>query len=429
MDINKLYSIFRASEGVNTDSRTLREGELFFALRGENFDGNLYAAKALEAGAVAAVVDEDAPGDDPRLIRVASPLGTLKQLAAFHRENVLGGKRLPVIGLTGTNGKTTTKELIRTALSAKFTVSATEGNLNNEIGVPLSVLKITPWTEIAIIEMGASHPDDLVPLLEVSRPDYGLITNVGKAHLQGFGSFDGVKKAKGKLYDYLAANGGTAFLYAPDPVLSEMAEERGLNPVLYGDGGYEVLPVTVSEPFLRISFGDTVLRTNLVGTYNVPNVLAALGIASYFGVQEKDAMGAISSYVPSNNRSQMVRTENNTVIEDAYNANPSSMKVALSNLGSIAHPKKAVCLGNMGELGADSLQEHKALLEIIDSMALEGVFLVGAEFRKVLDGRGYPCFDSSDELKVYLEEHPLSGALVLVKGSRSTRMERILPAL
>lgn len=428
MDIKELYKVFRSSEGVNTDSRTLRSGELFFALRGENFDGNLYAEKALEGGAVAAVVNEDAPGDDPRLVRVSSPLQTLKELAAYHRENVLMDKRLPVIGLTGTNGKTTTKELIRSALSAKFRVSATEGNLNNEIGVPLSVLKISPETEIAIIEMGASHPDDLVPLLEVARPDYGLITNVGKAHLLGFGSYEGVKRAKGKLYDYIAANGGTIFLNAGDKVLAEMASERGLSPVLYGNSGYEILPVTVSEPFLRISFGDIVLRTNLVGAYNVPNVLAALKIADYFGVPKEDAMAAISAYVPSNNRSQMVKTERNIVIEDAYNANPSSMKVALSNFESIVHPRKAVCLGNMGELGEDSGAEHRALLEILSSMTLDHIFLVGEEFRKTAEDR-YPCFVSSDELKEYLEKNPLSGALVLVKGSRSTRMERVLPAL
>ncbi len=425
MTIDSLYSLFLSSNGVSTDTRTLQPGQIFFALKGENFNGDTYAAAALEKGAAIAVVSESCEGDDPRFVRVPDTLETLKALAAHHRRQL----DIPVIGLTGTNGKTTTKELIRTVLSVRYKVTATKGNLNNDIGVPLSVLSIRPEAEIAVIEMGANHPDDIGRLTPVSQPDYGLITNVGKAHLLGFGSFEGVKKAKGMLYDYLAEHGGTAFLNVDDPDLTEMTLERHLPVIRYGlqYDNAEILPLEPEHPFLRLSLGGITVETGLVGAYNAVNVLAALAVGAQFGVDPEDGAKAISAYEPHNNRSEMTRTADNTVIADAYNANPSSMKVALDNLEAFSAPRKAVLLGMMGELGAESLKEHQALVDRLSAMNLDKVYLVGEEFRRT--GTSFPCFATSADLAAYLGEHPLKGYTILLKGSRSTAMEKILPVL
>ena len=425
MTIDSLYSLFLSSNGVSTDTRTLQPGQIFFALKGENFNGDTYAAAALEKGAAIAVVSESCEGDDPRFVRVPDTLETLKALAAHHRRQL----DIPVIGLTGTNGKTTTKELIRTVLSVRYKVTATKGNLNNDIGVPLSVLSIGPEAEIAVIEMGANHPDDIGRLTPVSQPDYGLITNVGKAHLLGFGSFEGVKKAKGMLYDYLAEHGGTAFLNVDDPDLTEMTLERHLPVIRYGlqYDNAEILPLEPEHPFLRLSLGGITVETGLVGAYNAVNVLAALAVGAQFGVDPEDGAKAISAYEPHNNRSEMTRTADNTVIADAYNANPSSMKVALDNLEAFSAPRKAVLLGMMGELGAESLKEHQALVDRLSAMNLDKVYLVGEEFRRT--GTSFPCFATSADLAAYLGEHPLKGYTILLKGSRSTAMEKILPVL
>jgi len=433
MKIEEIYARFRQSAGVNTDTRTLQPGQMYVALKGENFDGNAFAMKALEAGASFAVVNRTVPDEDPRLIKVDDTLQALKDLAALHRNVCLGeGRRLPVIGLTGTNGKTTTKELIRTVLAAKYKVVATEGNLNNEIGVPLSVLKFGPETEIGIIEMGASHPEDLRPLLAVAQPSHGLITNVGKAHLEGFGSFDGVKHAKGRLYDYLKEHAGTAFVNADDPVLKDMLKERDLKAVGYGVSleGVKILPSSPREPFLRMELDGRLIRTHLVGAYNAANVLAALRIGRYFDVPADGAVAAIEAYIPSNNRSQLLKTERNSVIVDAYNANPSSMKVALDNL-SLVEGRKVALLGDMRELGADSAAEHLAVVSRLEG--LDAAFLVGEEFAKAAAQVKAACpvrtFGTSAELTAYLTEHPLEGCTVLVKGSHSTQMEKTIPAL
>ncbi len=429
----KLYDLFRASAGVNTDTRTIKPGQLFFALKGENFDGNAYALQALAAGASHAVVSDTLEAEDPRLVKVPDTLAALKELAAWHRNHVCGDRHLPVIGLTGTNGKTTTKELIRAVLAAKYKVVATEGNLNNDIGVPLSVLKITPDTDIAVIEMGASHPDDIAALTPVSQPDFGLITNVGKAHLLGFGSFEGVKRAKGQLYDYIEASGESVFINADDPVLTEMAAERSLITIPYGirQQGAEILPVTAEHPLLRIRLSGRVINTHLAGVYNATNVLAAIAVGRHFGVSFADAVAAVEAYVPANNRSQMARTERNLLIEDAYNANPSSMAAALESFSAIREPRKVVLLGDMRELGADSLAEHRAVVRRLAGMDLEKVCLVGEEFTKSVaeEGAAFSCYPSSDALCEALQAQPLEGCTVLVKGSRGIRMEKVIPAL
>ena len=456
MDIEKLYEIYRSCGcKVSTDSRAIKGGELFFALKGENFDGNAYAPKALEAGAAKAVVSADSNLEGPDYIPVEDTLAALQQLGRFHRDNIFGKDRhLTVIGLTGTNGKTTTKELIREVLSKKYRVAATQGNLNNDIGVPLTILAMGQDTEIAVVEMGASHPDDIQKLVKVSAPDYGLITNVGKAHILGFGSFEGVKAAKGALYDFISSNSGTIFLNADDAILVEMASERpDISIVPYGVNYWNtiVLPSDETHPFLRIALPEDigseaesqnlpVVETKLVGAYNAPNVLAAISVGLHFGVSLEDAIEAVSAYEPANKRSQMVHTELNTLIVDAYNANPSSMAVALESFAAVRAQRKAVMLGQMGELGVISLESHIEVLNTVND--LPEVFLTGEEFAKAIKevyGRepeeGLPVregliwFRDSALLAKYLTEHPIKGAVILVKGSRSQEMEKVIPAL
>ncbi len=441
MDIQKLYSLFKECSRVTTDSRNISGGELFIALKGENFNGNEFALKALEAGAKYAVVDQGstaAVSGDERIVPVPDTLEALQALGRHHRENTfVNGKRLTVIGLTGTNGKTTTKELITLVLSAKYNVTATRGNLNNDIGVPLSLLTIDDKTELAVIEMGANHPDDISRLVGVSEPDFGLITNVGRAHLLGFGSFEGVKRAKGQLYDYLAAHGGQAFVNTDDPDLTAMAANR------WPSGGYvpyglslmkaKTLPSSAEHPFLRMRLpGGLVIETHLAGAYNATNVAAALAVGLHFGVSLEEGIKAIEGYIPKNNRSQMEKTERNILIEDAYNANPTSMAAALDNLVQVEADRKVALLGDMRELGDESLAEHQKVLSQVLSMGLDFVCLVGEEFRKALIGKEKDnvfWFADSEELAAWLRANPVSGATILVKGSRGIQMEKALPEL
>ena len=471
MDVQRLYSAFLECGRVTTDSRAISGGEMFFGLKGENFDGNEYALKALEAGARYAVVDEGstaAASGDARLIVVPDTLEALQALARHHRENTfVDGKRLTVIGLTGTNGKTTTKELITRVLSVKYNVTSTQGNLNNDIGVPLSVLNINSETQLAVIEMGANHPDDIEKLVKVCEPDYGLITNVGKAHLLGFGSFEGVKKAKGKLYDYISEHGGSIFLNADDENLAAMAAERkGLKVIEYGIGYWNamVLPSDADHPFVRMAIPDSVaepveakegtenllcLETHLAGSYNANNIAAAIAVGLHFGVSLEDAIQAVSEYIPKNNRSQLEKTDRNILIEDAYNANPTSMAAALDNLATVQAAHKAVMIGDMRELGTESVAEHIAILKKLALMDLDLVCLVGEEFGKALGTIPEPAegplvrqcsptiemasntkwFPTSDDLAAWLKENPIANHTILIKGSRGIRMEKILPEL
>lgn len=450
MELDRLYTIFKECSGVTTDSRNISGGELFFALKGENFDGNDYAVKALESGAAYAVVSEDsqdrilsAAGSlCDRIIPVRNTLETLQALARYHRSmTFVNGKPLTVIGLTGTNGKTTTKELIRAVLSVRYNVTATEGNLNNSIGVPLTLLKIDDRTEIAVVEMGASHPGDIKELVSVCLPNYGLITNVGKAHLLGFGSLEGVMKAKGELYDYIQRTADKAFLNTDNPLLCRMASERpDLQVIPYGVAysGAEILPSSPEKPFLRMRIpsadGKIEVTTALVGAYNADNVMAALAVGAEFGISTEDAAAAIGKYVPANNRSQMTDTGKNVLILDAYNANPTSMEAALDNFSAMESEHKAVMLGNMLELGTDSVQEHVNVIRKLEKMNLDAVYLVGEEFEKALSGVAVSdgnvlSFRDSDALAAYLAENALSGFTILVKGSRGSRMEKVLPCL
>ena len=447
MEIISIYNKFKECGVVTTDTRTLKGGEMFFALKGENFDGNEYALKALELGARYAVVNKSAAvaaSDDPRLVKVDDTLKTLQDLARWHRSmTFVDGKPLTVIALTGTNGKTTTKELIREVLSVKYRVTATEGNLNNSIGVPLTLLRINSETQLAVVEMGASHPGDIKELVEIALPNYGLITNVGKAHLLGFGNFEGVKKTKGELYDYLRRTADKVFINVDNPHLCQMASERNLlsDPerpysllLPYGldyQGGV-VLFSDEKHPFLRILCGGVLINTNLVGSYNADNVMAAIAVGVHFGVSFEDAVKAIEAYVPSNNRSQMTKTENNTLIVDAYNANPTSMAAALENFSNVSAKCRIAMLGDMLELGEDSAAEHKTVVQSALSRGFCKVFFVGKEFgavASVAEGSSAMFFNTSDELAEYLRANPVKDATVLIKGSRGTRMEKVLPVL
>ena len=465
MVIIDIYKKYKECGGrVTTDTRTLKGGEMFFALKGENFDGNEYALKALDAGAAYAVVNassEVAKSDDPRLIKVEDTLKTLQELARWHRSMIfVDGRPLPVLALTGTNGKTTTKELIREVLSMKYRVAATEGNLNNSIGVPLTLLKMAPDTQIAVVEMGASHPGDIKELVDIALPNFGLVTNVGKAHLLGFGSFEGVMATKGELYDYLRRTSDKVFINVDNPYLCRMASERNLQsdperpyslllPYGLDYQRASVLPADAEHPYLRIALSASmsssnsgmssvdetsiVVNTNLVGAYNADNVMAALAVGAHFGVSIEDAVKAIETYVPSNNRSQLTKTEKNTLIVDAYNANPSSMTVALNNLAAVVADKKVALLGDMLELGSDSSTLHSEIAQLAFDSGVSLVCFVGAEFGKVweglLDKCGSQWFATSDELAQWLSENPVEGASVLIKGSRGTRMEKVLSVL
>ena len=456
MNIVEIYSRFKECGCVTTDTRTLKGGEMFFALKGENFDGNEYAMKALELGAAYAVVNASSAAgntDDPRLIKVEDTLATLQELARWHRSmTFVDGKPLTVIALTGTNGKTTTKELIREVLSKRYRVTATEGNLNNSIGVPLTLLKINSDTQIAVIEMGASHPGDIRELVNIALPNFGLITNVGKAHLLGFGSFEGVKQTKGELYDYLRRTADKIFLNVDNPHLCAMAAERSMQhdserpdcslviPYGLGYAHAQVLPSSPENPFLRIAVpvaeGESVtIATNLVGSYNADNVMAAIAVGCHFGVSFDEAVGAIEAYVPSNNRSQMTRTSRNTLIVDAYNANPTSMEAALGNFATVESDQKIAALGDMLELGDESLAEHVRIAAMALDLGLQRVCFVGTEFAKALatfedlPSDKVISFDTSAELADWFTANPCQGSIILIKGSRGTRMEKVIAVL
>ena len=467
MEIISIYNKFKECCVVTTDTRTLKGGEMFIALKGENFDGNEYALKALELGARYAVVNRSSNvGNEcasgvldadvaARLVLVEDTLKTLQELARWHRSmTFVDAKPLTVIALTGTNGETTTKELIREVLSVNYRVTATEGNLNNSIGVPLTLLKINSETQLAVVEMGASHPGDIKELVEVALPNYGLITNVGKAHLLGFGSFEGVKATKGELYDYLRRTADKAFINVDNPHLCQMASERNMQhdserpyslllPYGLEYSGAAVLPSSAEYPFLRVQIGERVVSTNLVGSYNADNVMAALAVGQHFGVSFEDAIAAIEAYVPANKRSQMTKTERNILIVDAYNANPTSMAAALENFSNVASDCKVALLGDMLELGEESLAEHVAVIKSACSRGLAHVYFVGKEFlaasgalaselgaesaAQLLSNADF--FSTSDELAAHLASEHLSGATVLIKGSRGTRMENVIPSL
>lgn len=434
MTIRDIYSRLTECSGITTDSRKCGPGLMFFALKGERFDGNGFVQGALEQGCSYAVMDDAARYDagDQRMILVDDTLTALQQLAAYHRR-VLG---TTVIGITGTNGKTTTKELTAAVMCSTYNTLCTQGNLNNSIGVPITVLGLKPEHEYAIVEMGASHPGDIKELVEISQPDYGLITNVGKAHLLGFGSFEGVKRTKGELYDWLRAHGGTAFVNRDNGHLQQMA--AGLPLIEYGKPGQAGLlvegEVLECNPFVKFRWrsgeGDWhTVQTSLIGAYNVDNALAAITIGLHFGVSEDKASEAVAGYVPQNNRSQLTETGRNSLVVDAYNANPTSMAAAIENFSMMKADCKMLILGDMRELGEVSEEEHRHIVELIKEKGFCDVWLVGAEFAKAATGYGFRLFADVDAVNAALTADPVSGKTILIKGSNSIGLTKTLTNL
>ena len=425
--MSNLYNIFLNSTGITTDSRDCPKGSIFFALKGETFDGNKYAASALEKGCSYAVVDEAEYATDDRFILVPDVLTALQQLANEHRR-ALGTR---IIGVTGTNGKTTTKELIAAVLSKKYNVLYTQGNFNNHIGVPKTLLRLTKEHEIAVVEMGANHPGEIKTLVNIVEPDYGIITNVGKAHLEGFGSFEGVIKTKGELYDFLRQKGGSkVFIDADNEHLAGIAHDLEL--IKYGvksDAGTLAVKgeVIACDPFLRFRWNGGEVNTHLIGAYNIYNMLAAATIGMHFGVTPAQINEALTEYVPSNNRSQLTVTENNKLVVDTYNANPTSMMAALENFTLMAMPSKMAILGSMGELGAVSHDEHQRIVDYLTQHGYNDVWLVGKEFGKI--ECNYRKFADVEAVKQELLSHPLKDQCILIKGSNTMRLFELPPLL
>lgn len=424
MQIDELYQLFLQHPSVQTDTRKLKTGDIFFALKGDNFDGNAFTQKALEAGAAFAVIDDPAYQTDGKTILVADVLTTLQQLAKYHRQQF----QIPFLAITGSNGKTTTKELIHAVLQTSFRTYTTEGNLNNHIGIPLTLLKIKKDAEIAVVEMGANHQKEIEAYCTYALPTHGLITNCGKAHLEGFGGVEGVKKGKGELYDHLRQNNGTAFVMWDYDYLREMS--KGITTIVtYGTSAAAIEGHALrSEPFLEVSItkGATTgsVQTCLVGEYNLPNVLAAVAVGKYFGVPDEKIKSALEAYHPSNSRSQLLQKGSNAIILDAYNANPSSMKLAIENFAAIKAENKILLLGAMAELGDESLAEHQSIIDLLKKYSWSKVVLVGGDFLQLQ--HPFLSFPDARAAKEWLQKENPNNSHLLIKGSRSMKMETVL---
>ena len=427
MSIIDLYDLFIHNPQITTDSRNCPKGSIFFALKGDKFDGNQYAGKALASGCVYAVIDNPDYYIGERTILVDNVLKTLQQLAHHHRK-VLG---LPIIGITGTNGKTTTKELLAAVLSTKFNLLYTEGNFNNHIGVPLTLLRLTHDHEMAVIEMGASHPGDIKELVDIVHPNYGIITNVGRAHLEGFGSFEGVIRTKGELYDYIRRSKGKIFIKKENEYLQSIA--KGIEQITYGNGddAFASGQVVSCDPFLVFNWKQQgklhTVETHIIGSYNLENVLAAVAVGRFFKIPAERISRAIAAYEPTNNRSQFKKTDNNELIIDAYNANPSSMKVALDNFITMPVQPKAIILGDMRELGPTSDELHAEVVAQIKKGQFDKVFLCGEHFSKV--GKEFSPFATTEAMVEELRKQPLKGYHILIKGSHSMGLEKLADIL
>lgn len=435
MVVEKLYAAFRDCSGVCIDTRKIQEGDLFIALKGPNFNANDFALKAITEGCRYAIVDEDREEfrDNPRVLLVKDSLEALQDLALYHRRKL----RIPVIALTGSNGKTTTKELMRATLSQQYNCYCTFGNLNNHIGVPLSLLSITKKHEIAVIEMGANHQNEIKALCEIAEPDYGLITNIGLAHLEGFGGEEGVFKGKKELFDHLIARKRTLFVNCDDEQVTRAAGSALKEAITYGSSAETIYSgtITPAKGFLKFDWwrsdapsSKQTIQTQVSGEYNFSNALAAVAVARYFGVSAAKIKRGLEAYVPSNQRSQVEETERgNTVIIDCYNANPSSMKAAIDNLKSMPHTQKAVILGDMLELGESSQTAHQEVLEWVEGV--NTVMLVGPEFSSLQSPNGYMHFETTEDAAKAISSKQLAGALILLKGSRKMKLEALLEFL
>ena len=421
--IPELYKIYQQYPSVQTDTRALKAGDLYFALKGPNFNGNDFTQAALDAGAAYAIVDEPPASPNENILIVEDVLSTLQHLAKHHREQF----DIPFIAITGSNGKTTTKELVSTVLAARYRTYTTQGNLNNHIGIPLTILRVKPDAEMAVIEMGANHQKEIESYCLYTLPTHGIITNAGKAHLEGFGGIEGVRKGKGELFDYLRAHNGTAFVMWDYDYLQEMS--KGIEKIItYGTTHASVTgTVAQSEPFLSVSITGNhpfTINSKLVGAYNLPNILVAVTVGKYFDVSDEAIRTAIENYTPSNSRSQLMTIGSNTYILDAYNANPSSMRAAIENFASLKGSNKVLMLGGMMELGPESLQEHQQIIDLIKKYNWKAVVLVGGDFRKL--DHPYISMENAAAAKEWLSAQQFQHTSFLVKGSRSMQMEKVL---
>ena len=426
MDIRNIYKRFLECDSISTDSRDIKDNSLFFSLKGDNFNGNKYAKEALNKGCKYAIVDEAEYAVDERFILVNDTLKTLQKLGKMHRLQM----NATVIGITGTNGKTTTKELVSRVLSEKYTTLATPKNFNNHIGVPLTLLRLNKNHEFAAIEMGANHINEIKNLCQIAAPDYGLITNIGKAHLEGFGSYEKVIQAKSELYDYICANNGTIFFNKDNELLEKLVQQRNCSSYSYGsninaDCRGEIIK---SVPFLEIKKDNTLLKSQMTGKYNFENILAGICIGVFFNVPSKNIFKAIHNYVPENNRSQILKTNKNEIFLDAYNANPTSMQLALENFHEIKRKKKVIILGDMFELGEFSTEEHNNIISKIDEFGFRNVYLVGKEFLKT-QPKEHLIFEDTRDLKEYIKENPITDSSILIKGSRGMALEKLVEYL
>jgi UDP-N-acetylmuramoyl-tripeptide--D-alanyl-D-alanine ligase len=424
MTIQQLYQLFLQYPSVQTDTRKLQQGDIFFALKGPNFNANQFASQALATGAAYVVIDDQPSEMDERFILVDDVLITLQELAKYHRQQF----NIPFIAITGSNGKTTTKELVTTVLASHYTTYTTEGNLNNHIGIPLTLLRVQKDAEMAVIEMGANHQKEIESYCKYVLPTHGIITNCGKAHLEGFGGIEGVRKGKGELFDYLRKNSGTAFIFSDYDYLVDMSKDISTI-YRYGTADAAVTgEVIACEPFLKVKMtGGTRLNqinTHLVGEYNLPNVLCAVAIGKFFNVPDEKILAAMENYIPSNSRSQMIEQGSNHIILDAYNANPSSMKAAIDNFAKINATEKILMLGAMMELGEESIAEHENIVDLLKQYNWTNVVLVGGDYSKIKHPFTY--FDNSDKAKDWFKQQQFESSYILIKGSRSMKMEKVL---
>lgn len=426
MDIAALHKLFLKSTGVATDTRGIQTNQLFFALKGDNFNGNTFADKALIKGASYVVIDEEHFGKNERFILVDDVLETLQNLSTFHREYL----NIPVLAITGSNGKTTSKELIHAVLRKKYNAAATVGNLNNHIGVPLTLLSMKKSTEFGIVEMGANHPKEIAALCNIAKPNFGYITNFGKAHLEGFGSVEGVISAKSELYDYLKSTNGLLFLNIDDPIQQKQLKYSNV----YSFGNTSEADVSIdyrnSSERAEVNFNDLQIKSQLTGRYNAINIAAAICIGQYFKVSLEGIQKAIQDYLPTNNRSQIIKLGSNSILMDAYNANPTSMLAALESFNNNVHPNKIAILGDMFELGNSASEEHEHIASFLRSTSIKNVWLVGSNFfRTTAEAISIQKFETYEDLKKHLDSIKVYDSYILIKGSRGMALERVLDQL
>lgn len=422
MNIHKLYQLYQQSYKVSTDTRKIESDSLFFALKGDNFNGNEFAEEALEKGASYAVIDEKKYQSRPNIVLVEDVLKSLQSLAAYHREQ-LG---IPIIGLTGSNGKTTTKELINAILSSTYKTVSTIGNLNNHIGVPLTLLSMTPETEIGIVEMGANHLKEIEFLCDIALPDYGYITNFGKAHLEGFGSLEGVIKGKTELYRHLKKRNKIVFVNGNDPL--QIMKSMEVKSITFGsENATHNIKFIEADPFVVLQYDSVIINSKLIGAYNFNNIAAAIAIGNHFKVSDKAIKDSIENYIPVNNRSQIIQKGSNTIILDAYNANPTSMKAALDNLSGLTDINKIAILGDMFELGLDATIEHQRIADLTTTLGIEKVYLIGANFFRTAPKKtNIELFRTFDEFKTHISDLKFDRSTLLIKASRGMALERIV---